>query len=293
MTALPDQHKPTLTCYYCRSSALRITHRGEVHKVDRSFGPFDIFICDQCGSMGTANPPSTERLAQFYRQYDDFRPDWYKSGSAAGALASQYRFYAQHVFQESGSWADVGAGHGEVANSITTRNSDGTAIEIGPRPTDLSSAVDYIGIDMNRAGWAKAIGRQFDNVFSIAVWEHVLSPADFAYECLSLVAPGGRLTLVTPDYGSFARRVLGRSWPYFEPGEHISIPSRDGARHCLESACDALKIEARVVVKPLAVRYSIRYALDVLRLRSLSAMLPPDFAAPLPTGILSARVHKA
>ena len=139
------------------------------------------------------------------------------------------------------------------------------------------------------------MGRQFDLVFSVAVWEHVLAPVDFARECLSLVAPSGSLVLIAPDNGSLAARVLGRRWPYFEPGEHIFIPTRRGARDCLSRAADALGLRGNaveIVVRPLLVGYSLRYLTKVLRLERLSSLIPPSVAAPLPTGILLARVRR-
>lgn len=242
--------------------------------------------------MGTENPPTAERLNEFYRRYDEFRPAWYRSGAASGALAAQYKFYADYVSRSiKGSWADVGAGHGEVANILATQNPIGCAIDIGTRPDSLSPSLAYKSIDMNEPGWGRQVGRQFDSVFSVAVWEHVLAPEVFARECLSLLAPSGCLTLVCPDYGSAARKMLGQNWPYFEPGEHISIPSREGARRCLCRAMEELGIAGAVNVARLNVGYSLKYLFNVLRMRPIAAFIPAGLAAPLPTGILSARVE--
>lgn len=271
-----------------------MTYRGEYHKVDETFGPFDLFECRNCGSLGTATPPSKERLAQFYQDYDSVRPDWYNQASADGALEAQYRFYANFLKRSiapNQSWLDVGAGHGEVANIVSTTRNGGTAIDIGDRPPTLSHAVDYKSIDMNADEWAKHVGRKFDLVYAVAVWEHVLSPASFAQQCLSLVSEGGRLVLICPDYGSIARKVLKKSWPYFEPGEHLTIPTRRGAKRALNSASKSLGIEgARIGARNLNVGYSLRYLLTVLRFRQTATLLPPSLALPLPTGLLAAIV---
>lgn len=287
-----------MRCPYCASADLETAYRGEFHKVDRSFGPFDLGACGRCGSLATVNPPSPDRLAEFYRRYDQFRPDWYKAGAAAGALRAQYEFYARHVGADLAAgrtWIDIGAGHGEVSNLLAERHPDcaGTAIDIGERPSSLRAETGYESIDLNRPGWLDMLGRRFDRVFAVAVWEHVLDPGQFAREALSLVAPRGRLILICPDYGSLARRILGRRWPYFEPGEHISIPTREGARRCLEAACADLGLDGAVVrAKPLNVGYSLGYLSSVLRLRPLAALIPPGWSAPLPTGILSATIQR-
>lgn len=290
----------SVACGYCKSTDVKLRHKGEFHKVDDSFGPFDLFRCGRCGSLGTANPPTLERLAEFYRAYDDLRPQWYYDGALNGALASQYKSYAQYLLgQASGgtiSWADVGAGHGELSKLLATSlpSSAGRAIDIGDRPAGLPGAIEYSSLDLNGRDWRSKVGQQFDLVFSVAVWEHVLSPGDFARESLSLVAPGGTLVMITPDYGSLASKVLRRNWPYFEPGEHISIPTAQGARLCARSAMEDLRlIDCHVTVSSVWVGYSLSYLMSVLRLRYLADRIPPRLAVSLPTGILSTIVKRA
>lgn len=283
-----------MNCPYCMSPDVPVTDAGAVHKVDPSFGPFDLGACRLCGSMCTINPPTRERIAEFYTNYDMYRPDWYKAGANSGALAMQYEFYARHVARqaEGGQWLDVGCGHGEVSNSLCRLGMKGVAIDIGPRPNTLAPEVEYQSVDMNTEHWSSRVNGRFTNVFSIAVWEHVLEPATFAKECLELVSPGGRLTLVAPDYSSLARRTLNQFWPYYEPGEHISIPSKKGAALCLHRAAAELDIKVGISVSRLNVSYSLRYLLNVLRLNRLASAIPPNAALPLPTGILSASVTR-
>ncbi len=290
------------SCQWCASRRTLVVDRDAFHKVAKSFGPFDLFTCRDCGSLGTSNPPSISRLSEFYRDYDSHRPQWYREGASSGALAAQYDFYSRYVLralpQGGRSWADVGAGHGEAANLISARRPDlaGTTIDIGLRPASLIATVVHYTVDLNRPGWAADMGQRFDLVFSIAVWEHVFSPFDFARECLSLVAPGGTLVLLTPDYGSTARRLLGRRWPYYQPGEHLGVPTQRGASACVKRAVDELpdfKLAPPIATKPVWVGYSIRYLLLVLRLPPIANRFPPSLSAPLPTGLLATRISRA
>jgi len=285
-----------MLCIYCGSLALKTAYTREFHKVDRTFGPFDLCECTSCGSLLTENPPTPERLGEFYRNYHRFRPDWYTAAALSGALSSQYRFYARllaKVMKKQTRWLDVGAGHGEVANVLADSCPQGLAADIGGRPDSLDATVGYREIDLNSAGWADSLNDEFDHVFSVAVWEHVLAPVEFARNCLSLVAKGGTLTLICPDYGSLARKVTRRRWPYFEPGEHISIPTRSGANACLDRATRDLGLDDhRIMVRTLNVGYSLRYLANVLRLNAVASLIPPDLAAPLPTGLLIAVVQR-
>ena len=284
------------SCNWCASTRVLVTDRNAYHKVDHTFGPFDLFVCQQCGSLGTCNPPSRERLASFYRQYHANRPEWYRAGSESGALAAQYKFYAGHVLKympTSGqTWADIGAGHGEIATVLHQHRPDiaGTTIDIGDRPSGLPMGLSHKSVDFNRVNWRESIEQRFDLVYSVAVWEHVLSPVDFLAQCLRLVSPGGLLVMVTPDFGAPAARLLKKNWPYYQPGEHISVPTLAGAYECARRAGYEIGYsdwQFEVSCKPLWVGYSVSYLLHVLRLKSLARLVPIERAAPLPTGVLS------
>ena len=287
------------TCAFCASSRVRVQYPDLLHKVDVSFGPFSLIVCLDCGSLSTTNPPSPERLAEFYGRYEAFRPEWYKAGAQAGALAAQYRFYAEYLRKylpvSSKSWVDVGAGHGEVAGLLSGAvPAAGTAVEIGLRPAAFPPLVEYRQVDLNKPGWLDMLGRQYDFVYSVAVWEHVLSPLKFAAESLSLVAPGGTLLMITPNFGSLASRVLGQRWPYFEPGEHLSIPTPRGAELCVRQAAESANVmDTTITIRPISVGYSLRYAMQVARLNRFAELIPPTWSAPLPTGILTALVRRA
>jgi len=291
----------TIECPYCGLRAAKLKHQGVHHKVDPTFGPFDLLECQRCGSLGTSPLPTLSRLAEFYSSYRDHRPDWYNAALKDNALSSQYQFYARFLMshlRKGGTWADVGAGHGEVSSIISSQlpKSAGTAIDIGERPKGIPDAVEYIPKDLNKGGWASSIAQKFDLVFAVAVWEHVVNPAQFAAESLSLVAEGGKLILITPDNGSLAAKVLGKRWPYFEPGEHLSIPTRAGAIACLHRAAVKSGLDEKhvsIAARRLSVGYSIRYVLQVLRVKRIAKLVPTNLAAPLPTGILAAIAQRA
>jgi SAM-dependent methyltransferase len=288
------------SCAYCSSRRTKTCYVGEFHKVDRSFGPFTLFECEACGSFGTQNIPSAKRLAAFYRDYDQHRPEWYNKAAETSALDEQYDFYARHVASfipghAPANWLDLGAGHGEVANLLRRirPNATGTALDITERPPGLDPSLSYFSCDINADDPPTKLG-PFDFVYSIAVWEHVVSPINFARNALSLLSLTGTLVLVCPDYGSLARRALGRRWPYFEPGEHLSMPTATGARACIDRAAaelGLLRSDYAVESRPLWTGYSIRYVLYVLRLEAIATLMPRGISAPLPTGLLATTVH--
>lgn len=288
-----------MVCSFCATGACRTVYSDRFHKVSTSFGPFDIAECQACGSMNTVNKPDRTRLSDFYSDYDLARPDWFKEGAANAALISQYRYYArfvgQHLATPSGQWIEVGAGGGDVSNFLKHGfpQSSGVAIDIGPRPAKLDPGIGYISADLNEPTWCLGIDKA-DLVFSVAVWEHVLSPEDFARQLVSLCKPGGAIVIIAPDYGAMARKLMGQNWPYFSPGEHLSIPTRQGATRCATNQLDALGLapdQYQVRTIPISVGYSVSYLMSVLGLGPISRAIPPELALPMPTGILATLIR--
>jgi SAM-dependent methyltransferase len=243
------------------------------------------------------NVPSAERLAKFYENYALYRPDWYKSASKFDELAMQYVSYSQFLATLASSrrvktWLDVGAGHGEIANIMTglLPETEGFASDLPERPALLSGKVKYMSADLNNPHWNLQFRRRFDLVFAVAVWEHVRSPTQFARAMISLLEPNGILVLICPAYNSPAQRVLGRQWPYYQPGEHLFIPSYAGVEACLKRASASFSSNGMnpvISARPFSVGYSIRYLARVARLQAVSPMLP-NISLAMPTGMLCA-----
>lgn len=71
----------------------------------------------------------------------------------------------------------------------------------------------------------------FDLILLWDVVEHLPDPARLLRQVLDLVRPGGMLSLITPDAGSFLARFAGRWWmEYAKPMEHIYFFSRKTLR---------------------------------------------------------------
>lgn len=65
-------------------------------------------------------------------------------------------------------------------------------------------------------------GPCFDAITLWDVIEHLEDPLDALARCFTLLRPGGRLVLTTPDASAGLARVLGRRWLGFRPvGEHV------------------------------------------------------------------------
>ena len=295
-------HDVAECCLFCGASDVRRSHTGLFHPLKHDHGPFEFHECRDCGSGMTLPPPSAESLRALYASFDSGLPQemrryladdpqtaWYQQCLDRAMTRAHKR--SADVFR----WIDVGAGGGELARLAAQQypNAAGTAVDLHARPALLDGCdnVDWITCDINRQRFAASLDTQADVVISIAVWEHVRRPDWFMSDLASLVKKNGTLYVACPDYGSPASRVLGRWWPYFTPGEHLCMPSVEGANRAISRVVrdETLALaDAQVFVHRVSLPYTLRYVLRFFRLGWIGSMLPKRWRVALPAGALEA-----
>jgi SAM-dependent methyltransferase len=190
------------------------------------------------------------------------------------------------------TWIDLAAGAGEVGAILnsTFANATGVSVDWHGRPAKLAADPrhDWIATDLNGPGFARAIGSPADLVIALSVWEHVRDPLQFLRDACAVVNPGGTLYIVCPDFGSAASRLLGRKWPFWIPGEHLHVPTQEGARSCIAHAIAGRGGHAIGFVRPVGVPYPPAYVAGYLGMSAIGTLLRGVPAVPLPVGALEA-----
>jgi len=118
------------------------------------------------------------------------------------------------------------------------------------------AAWDVVGIDLSAALIARAesavpgaplycadfmamdvleLGR-FDAILALDVLEHVLAPREFLDRAASLLNPGGRLVIQTPNADSLRARLHRGSWNMLIPEYHFHLVSLAGLQCLLNDA---------------------------------------------------------
>ena len=164
-------------------------------------------------------------------------------------------------------------------------------MDLHARPAALAgqTRIEWRCIDVDSERFAESVGQTTDLVISTSVWEHVRLPDRFLGQLLRLLQPGGLLYLLSPDYASPVRRLLGPRWPYFTPGEHLNMPTAAGARECLTRQWRSLHGAGpapAIHCSPLLLPYTLRYVFRRFGLNAIGRLLPPGLALPLPVGAL-------
>jgi SAM-dependent methyltransferase len=291
-----------VVCCFCGGGALKETHRGLFHPFKKDHGPFSFHRCAGCGSGLTLQPPTRDQLTRLYASFQDGWAGPLREMMQGDPQQMLYSLQVKRLLRHARkarlnirTWLDVGAGGGPLSRILAEELPDatGVAVDLHDRPAALAlhEQIAWKQVDINDDGFSEAVGGTAQLVVSSAVWEHVLHPDRFIRNLLRLLEPGGLLYLMTPDYGSAARRLLGRRWPYFEPGEHLNMPTLAGARSCLSRQWRELHGERRaplIVCRRLNLPYTLRYAFRRFGMNALGGLLPPGLSLPLPSGALEA-----
>ncbi len=282
-------------CFYCGSHALKLTHTGVYHKYKPGYGPFDFYECTNCGSGITYPMPSNEALAALYQGYSDGLPEatredlgpeggelWH--GDAVKRIGALKRFTPASPF----TWIEMGAGAGEMARLMSESfpNAKGLAADLHEHPAKLPANVEWKQIDLNLPTFHELVDRKADVVYATGVWEHVQRPDLFAQNMIKLLNPSGLFYLLCPNYDSLARKILDTKWPYFTPGEHLTMPTPKGALACFKRITNEAGLFAvQMNSRPRMLSYSIYYTAKRFGL-PFANLIPRSLAAPLPSGAL-------
>lgn len=287
---------PEVLCVYCGAKGR--TYVDEAwHPYVQNYGPFHIFLCTGCHSMFTSPLPSREDLRSLYQ---GFRKGMFQNISVLRELfpmTAWYRQCMEHMMRKAGSlgdeltWMDIGAGGGEMS-ALMMRNypgSRGVAVDMHERPGEIADLkVDWVMRDLG-AGLAGLPQAQL--IFSITVLEHLPDPRKFLGDALGLLDKGGVLYLNCPAADSYVFKLLGTKWPYFLPGEHLSVPTRKGLRALMEDlAGGAGEKKFDIDIKPVTMPYPVGYYVGYF---TGNRWLPRlQFPVWLPTGLLECTVRR-
>jgi len=289
-------------CCFCRSENIAREYSGVVHPLKKDHGPFDFYRCRDCGSGMTIPPPSPESLAALYGSFERGLPDEMRKWRQEAPLTVWYQQCVDRVMHRGKKkttdkfvWYDVGAGGGEFASLVSEQYpaANGIAFDLHDRPSALGGRtnVQWKRIDINNPKSFEPYANAAEVVVALGVWEHVMYPDIFVDGLMSLLKPGGVLYLTCPDYGSLAKKVLGRYWPFMIPGEHIGMPTTIGAHRALSRSMaryPSLQIASEVFAEPITMPYALRYVLHYFGMSALTRFAPTSTTVPLPAGALEA-----
>lgn len=134
-----------------------------------------------------------------------------------------------------GKLLDVGCGNGQFLSLAREMGWIAEGVDFDP---DAVRQARSLGFSVSEGG-IDALAEQgcaYDIVTSSHVLEHVANPIQHLRAVYSVLKPGGRLWLQTPNLKSIGARWFGRNWRGLEPPRHLVLFNTQSLRSCLREA---------------------------------------------------------
>ncbi len=229
-------------CPICRTSG-KLDYDGLEDVLFGTPGAWSICRCtnSECCLAWMSNELPQNGVAEFYRGYythggGESDEVMSKSGFAMGLLGAVLLFFnrlfgikhqrerCQQMYLDTikpGRLLDMGCGDGTRLQRFAKMGWQVEGQEIDPeaaaRATAASGAPVHCG-DLRSLDLPLA---SYDAIVMNHVLEHVTDPGAVLRTCKTLLAPGGRLVALVPNYDSLGHRLFGRHWRGLEPPRHL------------------------------------------------------------------------
>lgn len=205
-----------MKCRLCGSSHLVIKHR---------YTDFNVLLCQDCTFLQVSGDTVDKVNREIYGE-SYFDTGKYENSSAGEKERKRRLAWMKKSGVPDGSRIlEVGCGTGEFLSEakrcfdVWGVDISEYAIETGKKNLpDISNRLFTTGI----------MEMPFeDNFFdAIVLWdtfEHLWDPISCMAKLVSLLKPGGIISLSTPNSYSLTARLLGKKWAFMTPPEHLSF----------------------------------------------------------------------
>jgi len=198
------------------------------------FPDIPVLRCRTCGFLYSGQVMPEKILADYYANH--FASQRHLLGQRLNA-GMNFSVLKKILNPSRGiSVLDAGCGYGFLLRLLRDKwQADVTGVEISRR--EIFHAKDTLGLAKIHPSLDEIPSdRLFDLVTCFEVIEHIREPVPFARELLKRVAPGGRLVVMTDNFGSSAARGMGCEFPKWIPHSHISHFTPETLEKCLNRA---------------------------------------------------------
>ncbi len=206
-----------LACWICRSPAMRLLRQGNLPQrlrpeafriTDAGYGRTgDLYQCGRCGFRQCAG---MDRVLAFYECMEDAS---YEATRAHRALQARRLLRKLGPVTGNRRLLDIGAGSGILVEEALAAGWRAEGVEPSLNLAD-AAAGRGLSVQCGVLPHSKISG-PFDVVTLIDVIEHVPDPLGLLRNAADLLAPGGRMLIVTPDVNSIAARSMGSRWWHY------------------------------------------------------------------------------
>jgi 2-polyprenyl-3-methyl-5-hydroxy-6-metoxy-1,4-benzoquinol methylase len=234
--------RPQATCITCGGEG-SIIHQGLRDCLFGAPGSWNFKCCNdaRCG-MGWLDPmPLSGDVHKFYEAYytHDAQPDdgddpYTTRGwkAVVKAVLARVFFWKADTFRtnllflqgrEPGRLLEVGCGSGAFLRAAARQGWEAVGLDIDPGAVAAACKAPGVQARVGELTEQAFPTGSFDAVVMNNVIEHVHNPVELIAECRRVLAPGGRLVVVTPNMAAYGHEVMGPDWRGLEVPRHLYV----------------------------------------------------------------------
>jgi SAM-dependent methyltransferase len=223
-----------VACDLCGADDPVLLHRGP----DRQLGgqeQFTLVRCSQCGLIYQSPRPAD--LGPYYPP--DYAPFDEVKQKATNRISAYLRARDERALRSlvgrAGRVLEVGCAAGDYLLALRERGWEVTGVEFSDHAAAIAR---QRGLDVRTGDLlgANLPAEAFDLVLLRHVLEHVPSPSATLAEIHHLLAPGGKVSVLLPNYDSLERILCGAYWHGYDLPRHLFTFTPDTLTDMMERA---------------------------------------------------------
>jgi 2-polyprenyl-3-methyl-5-hydroxy-6-metoxy-1,4-benzoquinol methylase len=234
--------KPQAICITCGDQG-SIIHQDLRDCLFGSPGHWNFKCCTnaRCG-MGWLDPmPLSDEVPKLYEAYythasapENVEESYSTRGwkAVAKAVLARLFFWKADTFKSNllflqgrkpGRLLEVGCGSGAFLRAAAKQGWEATGLDIDPEAVAVARKTPGIQARVGELTEQAFPPGAFDAVVMNNVLEHVHNPVELIDECRRILAPGGRLVVITPNMAASGHDVMGPDWRGLEVPRHLYV----------------------------------------------------------------------
>jgi 2-polyprenyl-3-methyl-5-hydroxy-6-metoxy-1,4-benzoquinol methylase len=185
---------------------------------------YPIERCSNCEFVQVRDEPDPALLVKIYDQLHIKHLTYRNEAAAIQENLRRVELLRRHI-AEGAEVLDAGCATGDfLAQARGSFRMFGLDISPGAIQIARERLPDIA--DRLWAGCIEDMAEKGDTYDAICLWdviEHLWDPAETCRQLFARLRPGGILFVSTPDSGALIAKVMGRSWAFMIPPEHLSL----------------------------------------------------------------------
>lgn len=209
--------------------------------------PGSLCRCVKCGLCFMRPDPLYNGREQVYDKH--YYDQWSLDDLGFEGLSRMKQATFEHLFdmiaayKQEGTLLDIGCAFGDLLIVAAKRGWTGYGVELSVYaateakkkiPPDRIWTGDFISSYLPR--------KKFNVITMIDVIEHTCNTPAVLKKCYDMLEPNGLLAIVTPDFDSLSRKIMGKGWPHFKMEHLIYFSRRSIVRSLTMSKFEILEV---------------------------------------------------